>query len=56
MEDDGAALADHVIACLQDRSLWTQLSQAGYALAQTLSVKAQVASIEDQFRQLCRTT
>ena len=56
VEDDGAALADHVIACLQDRSLWTQLSQAGYALAQTLSVQAQVASIEDQFRQLCRTT
>ena len=56
VDDDGGALADHVIACLQDRSLWTQLSQAGLALAQKLSVKAQVASIEDQFRQLCRTT
>ena len=56
VDDDGGALADHLIACLQDRSLWTQLSQAGLALAQKLSVKAQVASIEDQFRQLCRTT
>ena len=55
VNDDGGVLADHVIACLQDRSLWTQLSQAGYALAQRLSVEAQVASIEDQFRQLCRT-
>ena len=55
VDDDGGALADHVIACLQDRSLWTQLSQAGFALAQRLSVDAQVASIEDQFSQLCRT-
>ena len=55
MDDDGGALADHVIACLQDRGLWTQLSQGGYALAQRLSVAAQVASIEDQFRQLCRS-
>ena len=55
VDDDGGALADHVIACLQDRSLWIQLSQAGFALAHRLSVKAQVASIEDQFRHLCRT-
>ena len=55
VDDDGRALADHVIACLQDRELWTQLSHAGFSLAQTLSVEAQVASIEDQFRQLCRT-
>ena len=55
VDDDGGALADHVIACLQDRGLWTQLSQGGYALAKRLSVAAQVASIEDQFRQLCRT-
>ena len=54
VDDDGGALADHVSACLKDRSLWTQLSQAGLALAQTLSVDAQVASIEDQFRRLCR--
>ena len=55
VDDDGGALADQVIACLQDRSLWTQLSKAGYALAQRLSVEAQVSNIEDQFRQLCRT-
>ena len=55
VDDDGGALAEHVIACLQDRGLWLQLSQAGYALAQRLSVEAQVASIEDQLRQLCRT-
>ncbi len=55
VDDDGGALADHVIACLQDRGLWKQLSQAGYALAQTLSVDAQVARIENQFCQLCRT-
>ena len=55
VDDDGGALADHVIACLQDHGLWTQLSQGGFALAQRLSVAAQVASIEDQFRQLCRT-
>ena len=55
VDDDGGALADHVITCLQDRSLWMQLSQAGFALAQRLSVDAQVASIEDQFRRLCRT-
>ena len=56
VDDDGGTLADHVIACLRDRSLWRQLSQAGFALAQKLSVKAQVASIEGQFHQLCRTT
>ena len=55
VDDDGGALADHVIACLQDRGLWTQLSQGGYALAKRLSTAAQVASIEDQFRQLCRS-
>ena len=55
VDDDGGALADHVIACLQDRGLWMQLSQGGYALAKRLSMAAQVASIEDQFRQLCRT-
>ena len=33
VDDDGGALADHVIACLQDRGLWMQLSQGGYALA-----------------------
>ena len=55
VDDDGGALADHVIACLQDRGLWTQLSQGGYALAKRLSMAAQVASIEDQFRQLCRS-
>ena len=55
VDDDGGALADNVIACLQDHNLWTQLSQGGFALAQRLSVAAQVASIEDQFRQLCRT-
>ena len=55
VDDDGGALADHVIACLQDRGLWKQLSQGGYALAQTLSVDAQVARIESQFCQLCRT-
>ena len=53
VDDDGGALADHVIACLQDRQLWTQLSQAGYSLAQRLSLDAQVASIDEQFRQLC---
>ena len=41
--------------CLQDRALWTQLSQGGYALAKNLSMAAQVASIEDQIRQLCRS-
>ena len=46
MDDDGGALADHVIACLQDHGLWRQLSQGGFALAQRLSVAAQVASIE----------
>ena len=56
VDDDGEALADQVNACLQDRSLWNQLSRAGFALAQKLSVKSQVASIEDQFRQICRTT
>ena len=55
VDDDGGALADHVIACLQDRGLWTQLSQAGCALAHRLSLAAQVASIEEQFRHLCRT-
>ena len=55
VDDDGGALADHVITCLQDRGLWTQLSQGGYALAKRLSMAAQVASIEDQFRQLCRS-
>ena len=55
VDDDGGALADNVIACLQDHGLWTQLSQGGCALAQRLSVAAQVASIKDQFRQLCRT-
>ena len=53
VDDDGGVLADHVIACLQDRQLWTQLSQTGYALAQRLSLDAQVASIDEQFRQLC---
>ena len=38
VDDDGGALADHVIACLQDRGLWTQLSQAGCALAHRLSL------------------
>ncbi|WP_244278568.1 glycosyltransferase [Synechococcus sp. UW86] len=55
VDDDGRALADLVVACLQDRSLWRQLSQAGHALAQRLSVEAQVASIDEQLRQLCRT-
>ena len=53
VDDDGGALADHVIACLQDRQLWTQLSQAGYSLAKRLNLNAQVASIDEQFRQLC---
>ena len=55
VDDDGGALADHVIACLQDRRLWMHLSQAGFSLAQMLSLQAQVASIEEQFRQLCQT-
>ena len=55
VDDDGGALADHVIVCLKDQSLWRHLSQAGHALAQRLSVEAQVASIEDQFRELLRT-
>ena len=53
VDDDGGVLADHVIACLQDRQLWTQLSQAGYSLAKRLNLNAQVASIDEQFRQLC---
>ena len=55
VDDDGSALAEHVISCLQDRALWAQLSRAGFVLAQKLSVEAQVASIESQFSQLCRT-
>ena len=56
VDDDGGALADLVVDCMQDRSLWRQLSLAGHALAKRLSVEAQVASIDDQLRQLCRTT
>ena len=56
VDDDGGALADHVIACLQDRDLWVQLSQAGFELAQQLSLDAQLASIKDQFQHLCRRT
>ena len=49
VDDEGGALG-RVISCLQDRSLWTQLSKAGFSLAQKLSLEAQVDSIEDQFR------
>ena len=55
VDDDGGVLANHVIACLREPGLWTQLSNSGYALAQRLSVDAQVTSIADLFRQLCRT-
>ena len=56
VDDDGSTMAEHVMSCLQDCDLYPQLSRAGYALAQKLSVKAQVESIECQFRQLCRTS
>ena len=55
VDDDGSTMAEHVMSCLQDRDLWPQLSRAGFALAQKLSVQAQVESIESQFSQLCRT-
>lgn len=55
VDDDGSTMAEHVMSCLQDRDLWPQLSRAGFALAQQLSVQAQVESIESQFSQLCRT-
>ena len=55
VDDDGSTMAEHVMSCLQDRDLWPQLSCAGFALAQKLSVQAQVESIESQFSQLCRT-
>ena len=50
VDDDGSILANHVIACLRDRCKWLQLSRSGFELAQTLSLEAQVASIDDQFR------
>ena len=56
VDDDGSTMAEHVMSCLQDRDLWPQLSRTGFALAQKLSVQAQVESIEHQFSQLCRTS
>ena len=55
VDDDGEALAVQVIAFAKDRSLWSQLSKASIDLAHHLSVKTQVASINDQFHHLCRT-
>ena len=52
VDDDGSALANHVIACLHNQCLWQQLSRSGFELAQRLSVEAQVSRIDDQLRHL----
>ena len=45
-DDDGTMLAAHLGNLLRDGALWQQLSQAGYALAQQMSVGRQVAQIQ----------
>jgi glycosyltransferase involved in cell wall biosynthesis len=48
VDDDGAVLASHLQTLLGDRLAWRQLSQAGYALAQQLTLERQQAQIAEQ--------
>jgi glycosyltransferase involved in cell wall biosynthesis len=52
VDDDGAVLASHLQTLLDDRLAWRQLSQAGYALAQQLTLGRQQAQIAEQIASL----
>ena len=52
LDDDGTALARHLIDLRRDRALWDDLSQRGLALARSLSVERQVEAISSQIRAL----
>ena len=50
VDDDGTALARHLIDLIRDPALWGDLSQRGLALARSLSVERQVDAISSQIR------
>ena len=52
VDDDGTALARHLIDLFRDRALWVHLSQCGLALARSLSVERQVDAISAEIRTL----
>ena len=52
VDDDGRALAQHLIDLCQDQVLWGDLSQRGLALARSLSVERQVEAISSQIKAL----
>ena len=54
LDDDGTALARHVIDLGRDQTLWGQLSLRGLQLARSLSVERQVDAISSQIRALSR--
>ena len=52
VDDDGTALARHLIDLCRDQFLWGDLSQRGLALARSLSVERQVEAISSQIKVL----
>ena len=52
VDDDGTALARHLIDLRRDMALWGDLSQSGLALARSLSVQRQVEEISAQIKAL----
>ena len=52
VDDNGMALARHIIDLRRDSTLWGDLSQRGLALARSLSVQRQVEEISAQIREL----
>ncbi len=52
VDDDGTALAGHLIDLRRDQTLWKDLSQRGLALARSLSLERQVEAIRAQIRTL----
>ena len=52
VNDDGTALARHLIDLCRDQALWGDLSQRGLALARSLSLERQVEAISTQIKAL----